>query len=82
MSRSATPRAVFVLPDLSLETGGGLTKAWLRRIRLFAGAGWEVHVALITPDLQLGRTLRVCATTDGCPGRSSSTGTGATRRAR
>lgn len=49
---------VFVLHRLSLQTGG-LTKAWLRRIRLYAGAGWDVHLALISPDRQLSNTLRV-----------------------
>lgn len=55
-AQAAPPRVIFVLDDLGLRTGG-LTKAWLRRIRLFSGAGWDVHIALITPDRQLDSTL-------------------------
>lgn len=49
-------RALFVLHHLRVNTGG-MTKAWLDRVRLFAEAGWDVHVALITPDPALPATL-------------------------
>lgn len=56
LSRDAT--AVFVKHRLQLRAGG-LTKAWLRRIRLYEGAGWSVHVALISPDPEIDETVRV-----------------------
>jgi glycosyltransferase involved in cell wall biosynthesis len=52
------PRAIFVLHDLRLHTGG-ITKAWLRRIRLYVEDGWDVHVALIMPQPDLRNTLHV-----------------------
>lgn len=54
---SVPPRAVFVFYELRLHTGG-LTKAWLRRLRLFAAAGWDVHVALLKRDPDLRATVR------------------------
>ena len=51
-----SPRAVFVLHTLGLRTGG-LTKAWLGRVRLFAAAGWSVDVALIGDDPEIDSTL-------------------------
>ena len=51
------PRAVFVLHRLELRKGG-LTKAWLARVRLFASAGWDVQLALISEDPQIEETLR------------------------
>lgn len=53
---SGQPRALFVLPRLLLQTGG-LTKAWLERIRLFESHGWAVHVALLAPDPRAERTV-------------------------
>ena len=52
------PRVVFVLHRLELRKGG-LTKAWLRRVRLFASAGWSVHLALLSRDPDIDETLRV-----------------------
>ena len=52
------PRAVFVLHRLGLRTGG-LTKAWLGRVRLFEAAGWSVHVALISDDPEIATRCRV-----------------------
>jgi glycosyltransferase involved in cell wall biosynthesis len=56
--RQAQPRVVFVLHRLELRKGG-LTKAWLGRVRLFASAGWSVHLALLSPDPEIDVTLRV-----------------------
>lgn len=56
-SRRTRRRAVFVYHRLGLNTGG-MTKAWLRRVRLFAEAGWDVHLALISPDPHLRATIR------------------------
>lgn len=49
---------VFALHRLGLRTGG-LTKAWLGRVRLFAAAGWSVHLALISDDPEIDETVRV-----------------------
>lgn len=55
-SRDAT--ALFVRHRLQLRSGG-LTKAWLRRVRLYESAGWSVRVALISPDPEIDETLGV-----------------------
>jgi glycosyltransferase involved in cell wall biosynthesis len=47
-----------VLHRLELHKGG-LTKAWLRRVRLFTSAGWSVHLALLSRDPGIDETLRV-----------------------
>ncbi len=56
--KKVQPRVVFVLHRLELRKGG-LTKAWLRRVRLFASAGWSVHLALLSRDPHIDTTLRV-----------------------
>lgn len=60
------PRVVFVLHRLGLHTGG-LTKAWLGRVRLFAAAGWSVHLALISDDPEIDETVRVLRAEDRLP---------------
>jgi poly(glycerol-phosphate) alpha-glucosyltransferase len=49
---------VFVGGGLGLQRGG-LTKAFLGRVRLFAQAGWQVHLALTTVDPQIDENVRV-----------------------
>ena len=61
------PRVVFVLHRLGLRTGG-LTKAWLGRVRLFEAAGWAVHVALISDDPEIDETVRVLRLENRLPG--------------
>lgn len=61
------PRVVFVLHRLGLRTGG-LTKAWLGRVRLFAAASWSVHVALISDDPEIDETVRVLRLEGRLPG--------------
>lgn len=60
---ATAPRVVFLGRGLGLQRGG-LTKAFLGRIRLFDAAGWQVHLALTTTDPQIDETLRVM-TADG-----------------
>jgi glycosyltransferase involved in cell wall biosynthesis len=60
------PRAVFVLHRLELRKGG-LTKAWLQRVRLFEADGWSVHLALISPDPEIEETLRVLRAEERLP---------------
>jgi poly(glycerol-phosphate) alpha-glucosyltransferase len=47
---------IFVGRGLGLQKGG-LTKAFLSRIRLFSEAGWQVQVALTSADAQIDETL-------------------------
>lgn len=50
--RTHRPAALFVFSSLR-EQKGGLTVAWLRRLAVFAAAGWDTHVATIhrQPDI-------------------------------
>ena len=64
---AALPRVVFVLHRLGLRTGG-LTKAWLGRVRLFEAAGWSVHVALISHDPEIDETVRILRAEGRLPG--------------
>ncbi len=50
------PVALFVFSNLR-EQKFGLTKAWLRRLRLFAAAGWDTHVATIHLQPEIDETL-------------------------
>ncbi len=50
------PVALFVFSNLR-EQKFGLTKAWLRRLRLFDAAGWDTHVATIHLQPEIDETL-------------------------